>query len=58
MAFSTVRQGGDNGEDQMLAAATDQDGSTVLAGTIEAPISRFAAVKLDADGAVVWSWQV
>ncbi|CAN0536546.1 unnamed protein product, partial [Laminaria digitata] len=50
--------------DAFYGAAAAEDGSVVLAGTTwgswggaSAGRSDFAAVKLAADGAVLWRWQ-
>lgn len=58
-------QGGTDYEDDFEGAAVGQDGGIVLAGHTTGNWSGeseggvdFAAVKLDADGNVLWKWQV
>lgn len=40
------------------AAAMGKDGNVVLAGTAHNEQRKFAAVKLDEDGTLLWEWQV
>lgn len=60
-------QNGTSSDDGFYDVAATDDGSTVLVGHVNSPTtimgpdtnySDYIAVKLDADGAVVWSWQV
>ena len=51
-------QGDSSGDVQHVAAAMGQDGSVVVAGTVQGKSSDFAAVKLDNDGTLLWDWQV
>lgn len=58
-------QDGSNDNDAMYAVAPGTDGSVVLVGhtcgtwvTTDAGLCDAAAVKLDANGTVVWTWQV
>lgn len=58
-------QDGSNGSDFLLDAAAVSDGGVVAAGYTNGtwngqPGSEtdFAAVKLDSDGDVAWTWQV
>ena len=58
-------QGGTIDEDYALAAVATTNGTFVLAGTTRgdwggpnAGDVDFAALKLDADGNVIWKWQV
>lgn len=59
------RQGGTDGDDQLTSAVPAGDGSVVLSGDTNGSFSGsntggfdFVAVKLDADGNVLWKWQV
>lgn len=60
-----MQQDGSEKSDAFLAAAAGDDGSVILAGFsgggwegTNRGKEDFAAVKLDADGAVLWKWQV
>lgn len=50
-----VWQDGTDGEDAIYGATMGQDGAAVLVGLWS---SNFSAVKLDAEGEVLWEWQV
>lgn len=59
------RQDGTSGDDKLHAAATAEDGSVLMAGWTsgnwdgaKGGFYDFVAVKLDADGNVLWNWQV
>lgn len=59
------RQNGTNHRDQVEALATWTDGSIILAGASSGDWSAsnlgardFTACKLDADGNLLWKWQV
>lgn len=58
-------QGGSSADDRVHAVATTEDGSVILAGSTTGVLGEvsmgsgdFAAIKLDADGYTVWTWQV
>lgn len=55
MNTSTNQQIGTTGDDQFFAAAIGEDYSSLLAGQID---SDFAVTKLDADGNILWQFQV
>lgn len=65
-AYSTLLQDGSIETDALLAAVGVADGGVVAAGYSNGTWNSesgsgqvdFAAVKLDADGNVVWIWQV
>ncbi|CAN0213505.1 unnamed protein product [Ascophyllum nodosum] len=57
-------QGGTNSSDVWYGLSVSEDGSVVLAGQTDgswnatsAGVSDWAAMKLDAEGTVVWKWQ-
>lgn len=62
------RQDGSDYNDEFFAAAIGNDGSVVMAGYTEGNWSTtnagdlgtrdFAAAKIDADGVLIWKWQV
>lgn len=52
---SVIEQDGTAADDYILAADMAEDGSTVLAGQSDLD---FAVIKLDADGNVLWQFQV
>lgn len=61
-----MSQGGTSATDEALAVVMDSNGNAVVAGSTEeswfsgSAVGQedFAAVKLDSDGEVLWSWQV
>lgn len=53
--FVVIGQGGGEQYDSFASAAMEQDGSVILAGYSS---SACGTVKLDADGNVLWTWQV
>ena len=66
LRHARAQEGTDN-EDQLNAAAMGDDGSVVLAGFTRGGWSmqlettwrtHLAAAKLDADGVLLWKWQV
>lgn len=44
--------------EQVNAVAVGEDQSVVMVGVVGESTQDFAAVKLDADGELLWEWQV
>lgn len=51
-------QAGPSGTILSAAAAIGKDGAVAVAGSVQQESNNFAAVKLDADGGLLWEWQV